>query len=229
MLSGAVFANCFRKLDFPRRFATAVTLAVLRRVLEPSERHTEFSPDLLRQARSGEPAALGQLLELLRPWMRILADARMGSEVAARVDASDIVQQTCLSVFNRIQQFQGQEIAQFMAWVREIHTHNVQDVVRGHLVAQERSVLREQPWEDVDATLLAVEGSNPSFFLGDKAILLAKAMEQLPDAQRKATAMRYLEGLPVSRISELMNLTPDAVTSLIRRGLQQLRTQIRSL
>ena len=197
--------------------------------MPPAESDANLSPDLLRQACSGEPAALGQLLEQLRPWMRILADARMGSALAARVDPSDIVQQTCLSVFNRIQQFQGHEIAQFMAWVREIHTHNVQDVVRGHLVAQERSVFREQPWDDVDATLLVVEGSNPSFFLGDKAILLANAMEQLPDAQRKATAMRYLEGLPVSRISELMNLTPDAVTSLIRRGLQQLRTQIRSL
>ena len=194
-----------------------------------AESDANLSPDLLRQACSGEPVALGQLLEQLRPWMRILADARMGSEVAARVDPSDIVQQTCLSVFNRIQQFQGHEIAQFMAWVREIHTHNVQDAVRVHVVAQERSVFREQPWDDVDTTLLAVEGSNPSFFFGDKAILLANAMEQLPDAQRKATVMRYLEGLPVSRISELMNLTPDAVTSLIRRGLQQLRKQIRTV
>ena len=99
-----------------------------------AESDANLSPDLLRQACSGEPAALGQLLEQLRPWMRILADARMGSELAARVDPSGIVQQTCLSVFNRIQQFQGHEIAQFMAWVREIHTHNVQEGKprRGH-------------------------------------------------------------------------------------------------
>ena len=160
--------------------------------------------------------------------MRVLADARLGSEVAARVDASDVVQQTCLSVFNRIQQFQGRDIAQFMAWVRAIHCHNLQDVVREHLVAQGRSVYREQSLEEVDVTRLGIEvASSPSLFLGDEAIRLAEAMEQLPETQRKVIAMRFLEGLPVAKITELMNLTPDAVTSLIRRGLQQLRTRIR--
>ena len=189
---------------------------------------TNASAVLLRQACAGGGDALGELLEKLRPWMRVLADARLGSEVAARVDASDVVQQTCLSVFNRIQQFQGRDIAQFMAWVREIHCHNLQDVVREHLVAQGRSVYREQSLEEVDVTRLGIEvASSPSLFLGDEAIRLAEAMEQLPETQSKVIAMRFLEGLPVAKITELMNLTPDAVTSLIRRGLQQLRTRIR--
>ena len=195
--------------------------------MEPSEAAPNSSAVLLRQACAGEKSALGQLLKQLRPWMRILADARLGSEVAARVDASDIVQQSCLSVLNRIQQFQGLEIAQFMAWVREIHCRNVQDAVRLHLVAQGRSVYRERSLEEIDATHLAVKAPGSSVFLGEDAILLATAMEQLPEDQRKAVAMRYLEGLPVTGISQLMNLTPHAVTRLIHRGLHQLRMRIR--
>lgn len=147
--------------------------------MQPPPTDTSLSVVWLRQACAGGQDALGQLLKQLRPWMRVLADARLGSEVAARVDASDIVQQTCLSVHNRIQQFHGHDMAQFMAWVREIHCRNVQDVVRLHLVAQERSVYRERSLEQVDATLFAVEASIPSVFLGEESIALANAMECL--------------------------------------------------
>ena len=191
--------------------------------MQPSEIDSNFSVVLLKQARMGEQAALGQLLERLRPWLRVIADGRLGTRLAARLDASDVVQQTCLSIYKRIQQFEGDEIAQFMAWVREIHCRNILDEVRRHLLVQERSVEREKPLSEVDLTLLAEESSPAALFLGEEAMQLAAALEHLPDSQRKAIAMRYLEELPVARITQLMDLSADAVTSLIRRGLQQLR------
>lgn len=195
--------------------------------LQSSAADSNMSTALLHQARAGEQAALGQLLERIRPWLRVLADGRLGSRLAARLDASDVVQQTCLSIYKRIQQFEGQDIAQFMAWVREIHFRNIQDEIRRHLHAQERSVGRDRPLAEVDATLFADEVRPSSAVLGEDALFLAQALEHLPDAQRKVIAMRYLEELPVTQIAELMELTTDSVTSLIRRGLQQLRTRLK--
>lgn len=194
--------------------------------MQLSETDAKLSVILLKQARMGEQAALGQLLERLRPWLRVLADGRLGSRLAARLDASDVVQQTCLSIYKRIQQFEGEEIAQFMAWVREIHCRNILDEVRRHLLVQERSVDREQPLSEVDVTLLVQESPPSTLFLGEDAVRLAEALEHLPESQRKVIAMRYLEELPVSRITQLMDLSTDAVTSLIRRGLEQLRTRL---
>ena len=194
--------------------------------LQSSAADSHLSVILLQQARAGEQAALGQLLERLRPWLRVLADGRLGSRLAARLDASDVVQQTCLSIYKRIQQFEGEEISQFMAWVREIHYRNILDEVRRHLLVQERSVDREQRLGEVDVTFLVQESPRPTLFVGEDAVRLAEALEHLPESQRKVIAMRYLEELPVARITQLMDLSADAVTSLIRRGLQQLRTRL---
>ena len=194
--------------------------------MEPSAADSKTSVVLLRQACAGEPAALGQLLERIRPWLRAVADGRLGSRIAARLDASDVVQQTCLSVFKRIQQFEGQDLAQFMAWVREIHLRNIQDEVRRHWVVQERSVGRDRPLTEVHATLMAADSPNSKLILGEEALQLAQALEHLPESQRKVIAMRYLEELPVSQISQLMETTTDAVSSLIRRGLHQLRSRM---
>lgn len=197
--------------------------------MQSSGTNSNLSAVLLRQACTGEQAALGQLLELIRPWLRVLADGRLGSRISARLDASDVVQLTCLSVHKRIQQFEGADMAQFMAWVREIHCRNIQDEVRRHLLVEERAVGRERPLTEVDATLQAHELSKPLAVQGEEALQLAQELEQLPESQRKVIAMRYLEELPVARISQLMELSPDAVTSLLRRGLQQLRTRLKSL
>ena len=43
-------------------------------------------------------------------------------------------QLTCLSVLGRLPQFDGREEGQFIAWLRTIHEHNIQDAIRGHLI-----------------------------------------------------------------------------------------------
>jgi RNA polymerase sigma-70 factor (ECF subfamily) len=183
---------------------------------------------LLRNAVHGDAEALGALLEKLRPWLRVLAEGMLNSRIAARLDASDVVQQTCLSVHRRLGQFEGAGVATFMAWVREIHRNNVRDEVRRHLQAEERAVDKERP---LDPCLSDFRdngsGARRSMQLGEETVFLARTMERLPPSQRKAVAMRYLEELPVSQIAVLMEISEDAVTSLLRRGLQRLREWMR--
>lgn len=189
---------------------------------------SESSADLLRHALFGQPEALGALLERLRPWLRVLAEGMLNANVAARIDASDIVQQTCLSIHRRLPQFQGDDVAAFLAWVREIHRRNVIDEVRRHVTAEERSVQKEQPLDgNTDGLLDPTPQATHTLQLGEETILLARAMEHLPPSQRQAVALRYLEELPLSQISRQMGISPDAVTSLIRRGLMQLETRLR--
>ncbi len=42
-------------------------------------------------------------------------------------------------------------------------------------------------------------------------------------SQRRVVTLRYLEGLSVAEISQHLDITPDAVSSLLRRGIQQLK------
>src|SRR5580704_8652172 len=76
--------------------------------------------ELIKRARGGDHAALGELLEKYRRYLWGLADRMLDDRAAARIDASDVVQQTCLSVHKQITEFEGHDDAQFVAWLRQI-------------------------------------------------------------------------------------------------------------
>lgn len=99
---------------------------------------------LISKARSGDEAALGVILDQHRDQLRRMADKELNEKLSARVDASDIVQQTFLSVCNKVDQFKGESLQEFVAWIYEIHCHNIHDIAREHAGAEKRDVNREQ-------------------------------------------------------------------------------------
>ncbi len=99
---------------------------------------------LISKARSGDEAALGVILDQHRDQLRRMADKELNEKLSARVDASDIVQQTFLSVCNKVDQFKGESLQEFVAWIYEIHRHNIHDIAREHAGAEKRDVNREQ-------------------------------------------------------------------------------------
>ena len=64
--------------------------------------------ELIRRARQGDEKALGQLLDGHRAYLKLLAQRAVGGRLEARVDSSDLVQQTCLSAFKNFQSFDGE-------------------------------------------------------------------------------------------------------------------------
>ena len=47
-----------------------------------------------------------------------------------RIDASDIVQQTLLEAHRGLGKFTGESEGEWLAWLRQILTHNTQDFIR---------------------------------------------------------------------------------------------------
>jgi RNA polymerase sigma-70 factor, ECF subfamily len=180
--------------------------------------------DLLSRARAGDVQAAGLLLEKYRPYLRLIAQRLLDQNLAARLDASDLVQQTCLSVLGRLPQFDGQDEAQFIAWLRTIHEHNIADAVREHLKTAKRAAGREV---SIDAEQLAAQlrASSPSqrVLVGESAARLAVALQDLPDDQREAVRLRYLEGRSLAEIAQRMKRSVVAAAGLVKRGLIQLR------
>jgi RNA polymerase sigma-70 factor, ECF subfamily len=54
-------------------------------------------------------------------------------------------------------------------------------------------------------------------------VLLADALEQLPEAYREVIVLRHLEGLTFAEVSQRMGRSLDSVEKLWVRGLAQLR------
>jgi RNA polymerase sigma-70 factor (ECF subfamily) len=184
---------------------------------------------LLTQASGGDKDALGRLLELHRGYLRALAQRELGGALDARLDASDLVQQTCLSACRDFSQFQGGEIAEFVAWLRRIHERNLHDAIREHVQAARRAVDREQPmaarW---DQEIAADRDLSPSAraMANEQAVVLTLALEELPIDQREAVRLRHLEGRPLAEIADRLGRSEEAVAGLLKRGMRSLRKRL---
>jgi len=78
---------------------------------------TSTAAELIADARKGVSHRLGQLLELHRSFLRLLATARLDRKLRARVCPSDLVQETMLEAIRDFAQFRGQAEAEFLAWL----------------------------------------------------------------------------------------------------------------
>lgn len=61
----------------------------------------------------------------------------------------------------------------------------------------------------------------------EQAIQLSTALAKLPDAQREALVLRHFHGWSLAQIAEELGRSHAAVAGLLKRGLQQLRNELR--
>ena len=150
--------------------------------------------------------------------------------MSGRLSGSDIVQQTCLEAVRDFQSFRGKTVVEFVGWLRQILGNTLTEATRTHIVAQKRSVAKESRdhSDGVAAALERTDASSPSsrMMQGERAIQLARAMDELPGDQFEALRLRHLEGWTVNRIATQMDRSDLAVAGLLKRGLRNLRQRL---
>jgi RNA polymerase sigma-70 factor, ECF subfamily len=170
-------------------------------------------------------------IERFRSYLILLARLKLDRKLRGKLDASDVVQQTLLEAHLALESFRGDDTAAQAAWLRQILARNLANAVRD-LTRAKRDVRKERALQnDLDASAsqlegwLAAEQSSPSRKLErqERALQLAEALAQLPEAQRDAVVLRHFQELPLAEIAEQLECTTAAVTGLLHRGLKNLR------
>ena len=170
-----------------------------------------------------------------RSYLRLLAKMQLDSRLQRKMDPSDVVQQTLLQAHRALGDFRGSTDAEMAAWLRQILARNLGHAVRD-FGRDKRNINRERSLEDaVNASSarleawLAAEQSSPSQKAqrNEQVLELCDALEQLPDAQRKAVELHYWQDCTLAQIAEQMDRTPAAVAGLLKRGLRKLRELMR--
>src|SRR5438876_9289183 len=150
---------------------------------------------VILEARAGTDAALGPLLDLYRNYLRLLARVEIGRRLQGKLDASDLVQETFLEAHRHFTQFRGTSEPQLVSWLRQILAAKVANLVRHYLGTQGRDVRLEQELAgslDNSSRMLgqelAASMSSPSLQAArrEQAVLLADALEKLPEDYREA-------------------------------------------
>ena len=99
-----------------------------------------------------------QWLERHRPYLTLLAHAHLNRRYSARLDTSDIVQQTLLNAFLKRDEFRGSTEAELAAWLREILKNKLADALRDRQ-RDKRDVRRECSFDEgIDASFSRTEG-----------------------------------------------------------------------
>jgi RNA polymerase sigma-70 factor, ECF subfamily len=187
---------------------------------------------LLSLARAGDVSALGQLLELYRNYLALMARLQVGRRLQGKVDAADIVQETFLEAHRDFTQFRGQTEGEVVAWLRRILASNLANLVRHYYGTQRRDIHLErelnreldESWAALDEGLIARQ-SSPSHQAArrEQAVILVDALQQLPEDYREAIVLRHLEGLTFPEIATRMERTEDSVKKLWARALVRMR------
>ena len=122
-----------------------------------------------------------------------------------------------------IGEFEGHDVAQFVAWLRRIHERNIINAARDHLQTQKRGALRETPLADAGATPAKQTSASRHAIRSEETERLRQALKNLPDDEREALRLRYLEGFHLTEIGHRMGLTKDALVWLLKRAMKNVR------
>lgn len=189
--------------------------------------------ELLLRSATDDGEARAQLLLRFRERLRRMIAMRLDRRLAARVDPSDIVQETMRDAFARLSEYFADPKIDFYPWLRRIAWDRLMDVYRQHIEAQKRSVLKEQNWapelnEQSVAELansLITHSHNPrqQALRAELETRVLQALAQLKPHDREILVLRYLEQLDVTEIAGVLGISATAVTSRHLRALQRLR------
>lgn len=164
--------------------------------------------ELLRAASDGDSGASRALVD--RHLRKLVAFAyRLLSDRAA---AEDVAQETFLRLWKQGRDWQAD--AAIGGWLHRVAYNLCIDALR-----------RRRPTDDIDDAVLPDRGDTP--FQGhhrqEVSEMIAAALEALPDRQRAAIALVHYQEMSQIEAAEIMEVSVDALESLLARGRRALR------
>ena len=174
------------------------------------------------------------VLERYRGYLRMLAESKLDRRLRAKIDPSDIVQETMLQAFRAWGDLRGSSEGERLAWLRQILIRTLLHAVRDFGRAK-RDVKREQPLvrlaDHSSAQLelqVAADQTSPSQVAAraEELLRVADALADLPEEQRSAVVAYYWRGASVAEIAEELERSGSAVAGLIYRGVKRLNQRL---
>jgi RNA polymerase sigma-70 factor, ECF subfamily len=174
------------------------------------------------------------LLDRYRGYLRMLAESRLDRRLRAKIDPSDIVQETMMQAFRAWGDLRGTSEGERLAWLRQILIRTLLHAVRD-FGRSKRNVAREQHYVKLAdqssvqlAALYAADQTSASQVAkrAEELMRVADAMQELPEEQRSAVLAYYWRGATVAEIGAEMERSNSAVAGLIFRGVKRLNQKL---
>ena len=178
---------------------------------------------LAKQAKQGDRSAFTELVNRYAP--KIYRTARHITKNDH--DAEDVLQETFLKAYSRLDQFQGE--AKFYTWLTRIGVNQALMKLRqrkdGKFLSldqqvdtDEGSIQRELPSDQPDP--------EQQYEREELRKLLSNGIDSLPESYRVVLVLRDVEGLSTEETAKSLGLSVSAVKSRLLRARLQLRGKL---
>jgi RNA polymerase sigma-70 factor (ECF subfamily) len=194
------------------------------------------SDDLLDLAASGDHRATQQLFARHRVRLKRMVSSRLNPRLAARIDPSDIVQESLADAAQNFNEYLQTRPIPFYPWLRQFAWERLVRAYRKHVLAQRRSVRREQNLDillsDESVAVLAdrflAADTNPVERLAksERRKTIHDFLAKLPPEDRELVVLRFIEQLSPAEVAAVLQITEPAAKMRQLRILRRLRAEM---
>lgn len=163
--------------------------------------------DLIRRAQSGNREAMVAILRQLETPVYRTAYYLIGNEQ----DAMDATQEALLKIYRHLPSYKGDALIH--TWAQRIVTNVCMDFFRKR---KKVVFMQEEDWREDKKASREVER-------GAVVTDLKQAINRLPEAQRTAVILRYVQEYNYQEIADAMQLPINTVKSHLFRARKQLK------
>ncbi len=179
---------------------------------------------LIKGIQQGDRKAFQILVE---NYQRMVVNTCLGI-VHNKADAEDLAQDVFLEIFRNAENFRGE--AKISTWLYRIATNRSLNFIRNNK--------RKRFFQSIEETFIGGRNrtneisetptDQPDRNITDqqRADMLYRAIDKLPEKQRTAFTLNKYEELPYQQIAEIMDISLASVESLIHRAKKNLQEQL---
>ncbi len=173
-----------------------------------------------QKIRNGDQQALGEMLDSLRPYVRIIVRSVSRGKSQTVADESDLIQESLMQATRSCHSFQGESQAEWLGWLRTITIRTTNQILQ----SQHRRSVSATPAAEL-GTVIEHRAVVPCEQLQqhETADRMALALARLPEEMQQILLARVVESLDYQVIAKRMNRSPGAVRILFLRSLRRLK------
>ncbi len=187
---------------------------------------TAESDELIIRAKSGDSEAFSEIVSEYERFVYNTACGVLRSSGMSCDSADDIAQDSFIKAWRSISSFRGD--CAFSTWIFRITINTARDTIRAQSRRGALSLSRtDDDTESNEWDLPVTSGDSvPEDALERRALIegIRRAVEQLPEEQRRVVVMRDIHELSYQEIAEVLHLELGTVKSRLNRGRANLKT-----